>query len=186
MKRRISTVLISSGTILLMLSMLLSTVSFAATGLVSQNPAPLAVVCGDTCSPNSGGECPDKPFGYSYFLGNCKVCEFNPSQQDPCHCDPNPIPGSKCCPEDPCDDGNPCTTGDVCQPGGKTCAGTPECTGPTQCTAGGACDTASCEAGCCVYDPIPGCCTADAQCDDGNACNGSETCPAAPASLAQH
>ncbi len=70
-----------------------------------------------------------------------------------------------------CDDASICTQGDVCSDG--VCQGV-----ATPCDDGKACTVDSCSerAGGCVFDASACGCTADAQCDDGNPCNGVETC----------
>jgi cysteine-rich repeat protein len=101
---------------------------------------------------------------------------------------------------DGCDDGIACTQGDTCTGPGGQCAGTPN---DTLCNDGNPCTVDRCDAsaGCvnepvvcpddgdpCTVDecsPLTGACNrralncdchADAECDDGNACNGSELC----------
>ncbi len=73
-----------------------------------------------------------------------------------------------------CDDALICTDGDACQDG--ACAGAPlSCDDDKTCSVD-SCDEAT---GGCVHD-MSGCpCVEDAECDDGNACNGQETCATA-------
>jgi hypothetical protein len=101
---------------------------------------------------------------------------------------------------DTCEDGIMCTKGDTCAGPGGQCAGTPDdtlCNDDNPCTV----DRCDASAGCvnepvvcpddgdpCTVDecsPSTGACNrralncdcrADAECDDGNACNGSELC----------
>ncbi|HVW27339.1 MAG TPA: MYXO-CTERM sorting domain-containing protein [Polyangiaceae bacterium] len=70
-----------------------------------------------------------------------------------------------------CNDGKVCTTSDVCT--GGVCGGT-----SVVCNDGIACTVDSCSeaAGGCTYNTSACGCTTNAQCDDGNACNGVETC----------
>lgn len=74
-----------------------------------------------------------------------------------------------------CDDGNPCTA-DSCNPSSGACVNTPvststtcndgnACTGPDRCDSTGQCHGAA----------IPGCCTANAACNDQNPCT-TDTC----------
>jgi len=129
----------------------------------------------------------------------------NPCTQDSCTAagcvfDPAPRAGSAC------DDGNAMTFGDVCQAGG-VCAGTlgqcnadADCPAPADACAGRqACVAHTCVAGgsplgdetpcndgsantpydVCRAGVCRGCaCGADAQCSDGDACNGTEHCVA--------
>src|SRR5207247_10915123 len=100
-----------------------------------------------------------------------------------------------------CDEENPSTLDDVCTDG--MCAGTPIvcddgqfCDGEEACVDGTcqtvvpaptcddamACTTDSCDPaaadghGECVHEDVPGCCRSNADCDDGNLCNGIEMC----------
>src|SRR5436309_3200159 len=101
------------------------------------------------------------------------------------------------------DDGNACTAdqcdgqGACAHPAAVTCDNSQFCNGiktcnpadgpcvggtPPSCDDGIVCTTDSCEptanggAGGCVNAPIAGCCQADADCDNGNACAGPQTC----------
>ena len=97
--------------------------------------------------------------------------------------DGNPCSGAErcdsqthtCSPGTPiaCDDGNPCNGVETCDPATGSC---PAATPPT-CDDGSACTSDACvpQSGC-THTPIAGCCLADAACDDGNRCNGTETC----------
>jgi hypothetical protein len=107
------------------------------------------------------------------------------------------IPALGCSVDADCDDGNACNGTETCQ--SSTCvAGTaPVCAAPTQCMQsfcdivngctqapepnGTACDdgdpgTVSDTCGGGVCQGVVPACTTDAQCSDGNACNGVETC----------
>src|SRR5438094_6316798 len=68
-----------------------------------------------------------------------------------------------------------------CHPTDGTCVpGTqPTCDDGVVCTADSCDPTANNNTGACVNAPIQGCCTSDADCDDGDACNGVETCEVA-------
>jgi hypothetical protein len=98
---------------------------------------------------------------------------------DDCHvageCDPQTGECSDVQADDgaPCDDGQSCTTDDACQDG--ACAGT-----SVTCDDGLACSVDSCDekSGACAADMTACACITDQDCDDGNACNGTETCGA--------
>lgn len=70
-----------------------------------------------------------------------------------------------------CDDGQTCTTNDVCTDG--ACGGE-----AVVCDDGLACSKDSCdeESGACAADTSQCSCNTDADCQDGNACNGNEIC----------
>lgn len=80
-----------------------------------------------------------------------------------------------------CDDGDACTSDRCEEPG--TCVSDAVlgcCSEPATCP-GAACLSPTCEDMACGTTPIPGCCTSDVDCDDGNsctddACDGSGTC----------
>ncbi len=82
-----------------------------------------------------------------------------------------PVPGS-------CDDGNPCTD-DVCDPV-NGCTQRPSPNG-TQCETAGGCSVGTCAAGACTLGASCRC-TLDAECDDSNVCDGTETCDVAAGS----
>src|SRR5262249_12329181 len=97
-----------------------------------------------------------------------------------------------------CDDLNPCTLDDTCADG--TCVGTPKvcddgvfCNGfetcdgttgdcvngtPPTCDDGIVCTSNVCDptTDMCVNAGIPGCCSSNADCNNGNVCDGVETC----------
>ena len=80
-----------------------------------------------------------------------------------------------------CDDGQFCNGLETCNPQDGTCVhpSAPTCDDGIVCTAD-SCDlTANNNTGGCVNAPIANCCTTDADCDDGDACNGLETCDVA-------
>jgi cysteine-rich repeat protein len=115
-------------------------------------------------------------------------------------------------PEDtPCDDANACTRTDTCQSGACVGANPVVCTALDACHVAGTCAPAtglcsnparpdgttcddadtctthdSCQGGLCVGLAIPGCCTVDADCDDGIACTAdrcvarTRTCSSTP------
>ncbi len=131
MKRRISTVMMVSGTLLLLSSMVFSTVSFAAPDLVRQKPAPsqassqaLQTEC-TVCSSTSATGCDTGQAPGDTFVnrgGQCFECVQNPKPKDECHCSSHRID----CPTPPeCTDGDTryCDTGrqGVCQEGTETC-----------------------------------------------------------------
>jgi hypothetical protein len=71
----------------------------------------------------------------------------------------------------PCDDGVFCTNSDTCTAGA--------CGGPARlCSDGIACTTDGCSnaQARCTFDPAPCGCTKDADCENGNACDGISTC----------
>ena len=72
-----------------------------------------------------------------------------------------------------CSDNNPCNGTEACV-SGRCQSGT-----PLTCNDNNACTTDSCSAQAgCVFTPLASCqsCTSNTQCDNGNACDGSETC----------
>ena len=74
----------------------------------------------------------------------------------------------------PCNDGNACNGVETCDPLGGCVPGT-----PLTCVDAAVCSLDSCDpASGCVGTFISGCCVADADCNDGNTCNGAETCVA--------
>ena len=97
----------------------------------------------DTCSPSAG--CQHAP------IASCSACTANAQ----------------------CDDGNACNGAETCQAGVCRAGTTPNCDDRDACTI----DTCTAQAGC-THTAIVGCrvCTATGQCDDGNPCNGTETC----------
>src|SRR5438128_11275431 len=80
-----------------------------------------------------------------------------------------------------CDNSQFCNGIKTCNPADGTCVdGTPPtCDDGIVCTADSCDATANNNTGACLNAPIAGCCTSDADCDDGNACNGAETCEVA-------
>jgi hypothetical protein len=79
----------------------------------------------------------------------------------------------------PCEDGDVCTEQDVCVAG--VCQGAPrECSDDLECSVD-SCDPIS---GGCVYDMTQCPCVSDGDCDDGNACNGLESCTTASSTCA--
>ena len=139
------------------------------TGVCSAPPAPDGAPCSD------GNGC---TLSDACSAGSCKggapvVCS-PPSQ---CHLAGTCAPATGKCTNPlanngkPCDDGNVCTDNDVC--GAGTCSGAPH-----PCNDGIACTKDSCDPGLggCTSDASTCACTVDADCDDGNACNGAETC----------
>jgi len=103
------------------------------------------------------------------------------------------VPHEGCMPPPPCRDDTECDDGDACN-GVETCDVSTGCRAgtPLECEDDGvACTAESCRDGACVSTPmdglcdpglscIPGdgcrACVRDEDCDDGNACNGAETC----------
>jgi hypothetical protein len=79
------------------------------------------------------------------------------------------------CAQVTCNDGNACDGQETCTAGVCHAGVAPNCDDGNACTTD-ACNPASG----CVHTAIPGCtaCATDAQCDDGDVCNGRETCVA--------
>src|SRR5207249_4202923 len=77
-----------------------------------------------------------------------------------------------------CDDGLFCNGLETCNPQDGTCVlgSAPTCDDGMVCTADSCDPAANNNAGGCVNAPIAGCCTTDADCDDGDVCTGTETC----------
>jgi len=75
-----------------------------------------------------------------------------------------------------CDNGNVCDGIETCNPATGDCvSGDPvDCDDHVVCTA----DTCDPQRGC-QHEPIARCCSADTDCDDGDVCNGAETCDTA-------
>ncbi len=155
-----------------------------------------AVACTvDTCDLAAGGTCVHTPDDASCDDGN-------PCTTDACDattgCTHTAIAGCAACATDSdCDDGVACTV-DTCDVATGTCANTPSdmaCDDGDACNGIETCDAvAGCQAGTAVScddgisctndacDPATGACSHladDTQCDDGNPCNGTETCDAA-------
>ncbi len=105
--------------------------------------------------------------------GEAKTC----AAADDCHvdgeCDPKTGECSDVQAEDGavCDDGQACTTADTCSAG--ACAGE-----AVVCDDGLACSVDACDeaSGACAADMAKCSCVTDADCSDGNACNGQEVC----------
>src|SRR5436309_973133 len=77
-----------------------------------------------------------------------------------------------------CDDGQFCNGPETCDPRAGPCVpgSAPTCDDGMVCTADSCDPAANNNAGGCVNAPIAGCCTTDADCDDGDVCTGTETC----------
>src|SRR5262245_40281392 len=148
---------------------------------------------GDGCSPSCTTEPPN--CGGTSSFGRARAVALSAGAQSAVvFCDCGSAAG------DGCDDGIACTQGDTCAGPGGQCAGTPN---DTLCNDGNPCTVDRCDASAgCVNEPVvcpddadpctvdecspsTGACTrralncdcrADAECDDGNACNGSELC----------
>jgi hypothetical protein len=100
----------------------------------------------------SEGECDD-----------LNVCTADTCDVDAHRCVFTPIAGT-------CDDGSVCTQNDACSEG--SCTGTAiDCTSPSVCLVAAGCDPV---AGC-RFDRVAGCCEANTECNDGNACT-EESC----------
>jgi hypothetical protein len=136
---------------------------------------------------NEGGSCTDGNVCNGTDTCRSGVCESGGTL----NCDDtNPCTTDGCNPQSGCTHGlitgcQACTTSGICSDG-NPCNGTETCVGglcrtgtALSCGDGKACTTDSCntQTGC-VNAPIVGCqsCTTNAGCDDGNACNGVETC----------
>jgi len=70
-----------------------------------------------------------------------------------------------------CSDGNACTVDDACQAGACVAGLARDCDDRLPCTADSCVATRGC-----VHTALAGCCDANADCDDGDACTGNETC----------
>jgi hypothetical protein len=66
-----------------------------------------------------------------------------------------------------CDDDNPCTVGESCDTSSFSCQAGTNAPNGTSCGTDMACSNGTC---------VPSDCSSDVDCDDGNACNGVETC----------
>jgi hypothetical protein len=156
-----------SGTILLLLSMIFSTVSFAAPNL----RVPAAPAQADqTCSEASPPECAGHEVGYQFYNagGQCKMCDADSGAGGPTvHCHIAACEGPECTVDGDCDDGNACNGDETCS-GGSCQAGT-----PLDCNDGDVCTDDSC-------DPASGCVYTDNTnpCDDGDICTESDQCSA--------
>jgi len=111
-------------------------------------------------------------------ISGCQVCGANSDcdDGDPCTmdtCDPGTGCQSMAAPDaTPCSDGVFCNGLETCR--GSVCAagGPPECDDANVCTMD-ACDEAASR---CMHESITGCCTADADCADSDACTVNEHC----------
>lgn len=102
------------------------------------------------------------------------------------------IDGQRCANEASCDDGVFCNGAEtcvdgICMEGTSPCGEPPLCCNESadrcdNCCANGDCDDAdpctvdSCNDGACVNADIANCCAADAECGNGDACDGAATC----------
>ncbi|NIN69009.1 MAG: hypothetical protein GTO63_30850 [Anaerolineae bacterium] len=167
MKRRISAAMMVSGTILLLLSMIFSTVSFAAPDL-GREESPRGVPLGQdqVCSDSSPPACRGQPVGTQIDDQPCKICAADPGGGGPVvHCHIAPCEEPECTSDADCDDGDACTGDETCVDG--TCqAGT-----PPDCNDDNACTDDSC-------DPASGCVNTPNTnpCDDGDACTENDVC----------
>jgi hypothetical protein len=194
MKRRISTAMMVSGTLLLLLSMIFSTVSFAAPSLGAP-AAPLKVV--QTCSDASPPQCQGQEVGYEFEQGGqCKMCAGDPGEGGPIvHCHIAACEEPECTSDADCDDGNVCTD-DTCA-ADQTCSysnNTASCDDGDPCTIGDTCSGGSCASGsakdCSALDdqcvegvcnPSSGNCEASnlpagTSCSDGDPCTDPDQC----------
>ncbi len=152
----------------------------ARTGAAQGTCAPISA--GTTCAA-SAGTC--DPVHLCDGTSNACPTAHSPAGT-PCRagngvCDPEErCDGSADCPADVrLPDGDSCADGDACN-GAETCSGGSCASGaPPDCDDGLVCTADACDAitGC-AHTPIASCCDVDAECDDGNACNGRETCAA--------
>lgn len=163
MKRRISAAMMVSGTILLLISVLFSTVSFAAPDLGRQSGAGSSRILADEppagddatiaakeCPPEScddGNACTvDDQREGEWHAGDCEYGECIGTARD-------------------CDDADPCTI-DGCDPA-SGCTHEPdpgcstvECTTDDECDDGDACTDDTCVDNVCQHDPVPPVCNA--------------------------
>ena len=179
MKKRSSVTMIVLGTMLILVSMLFSTVSFAARGQAPQNLLPETSCEDRPCDDGNACTYDDKREGTwvpGYCIDprcetkyDCNVycesewirgyCEYGECAGTPLTCDDGNIctddscdPTSGCVFTNntaPCDDGDACTTGDTCS--GGTCVGG----APLTCDDGDICTDDSCDpASGCVFTPV--------------------------------
>ncbi len=163
MKRRISAAMMVSGTMLLLISVLFSTVSFAAPDLGRQTGSTTAAVLADEPPPGedvtvAAEKCPpencddgnactvDDQSEGEWHAGECQYGECIGTARD-------------------CDDADPCTI-DGCDPA-SGCTHEPdpgcstvECTTHDDCDDGDSCTDDSCVDGVCQHDPVPPVCNA--------------------------
>ncbi|RYZ10213.1 MAG: hypothetical protein EOO73_01155 [Myxococcales bacterium] len=138
----------------------------------------------DSCSPQpveDGAPCDDDNActqSDSCNGGECtgaepKTCEAADDCHDAGECDPATGECSSAAKQDgePCDDSQACTTNDVCTEG--ACGGEAVVCDDGLACSGDRCDEAS---GACAADTSNCSCEKDADCQDGNACNGLEIC----------
>jgi hypothetical protein len=110
--------------------------------------------------------------------GSLNCNDNNPCTTDACNiqtgCTHTLVSGCQSCTSNgTCSDGNACNGTETCQ-GGLCRTGTPlSCSDGNVCTS----DACSVQTGC-VNTPLPSCqsCGTSAECDDGDPCNGPETC----------
>ncbi len=180
MKRRISAAMMVSGTILLLISVVFSTVSFAAPGasVLSDEPPQgtpdegqqMEVLQAATCTRDKDCNDGDKCTTDHCIDGVCSNPPVVCDDGDPCtddSCNPN---NGKCVTSNntaPCNDGDDCTEGDTCadgecQPGEWICAA--ECEDDSDCDDTDSCTEDSCVSGkckyvnyCCQTSNTPGC-----------------------------
>src|SRR5438094_868931 len=131
------------------------------------------VVCtADSCDPtanNNTGACVNAP------IAGCCTTDADCDDHDVCTgtetCE---VATGMCHPGTAmvCDDGNPCNGVETCDPAAGCQNGTQlDCNDNLVCT-NDLCDPAIG----CVNAPIPNCCVSNGDCDDGDICNGLETC----------
>src|SRR5947207_331485 len=132
-----------------------------------------SVVCtADSCDPtanNNTGGCVNAP------IAGCCTTDADCDDNDVCTgtetCD---VATAMCHPGTAmvCDDGDPCNGVETCDPAAGCQNGTRlDCNDNLVCT-NDLCDPAIG----CVNAPIPNCCVSNGDCDDGDICNGLETC----------
>jgi|GEM_PF-1653199 len=135
----------------------------------------------DLCGP--GNQCINLPQPNCCTI-NADCDDGNPCTANACvggTCESTPLPD--CCQQDSdCDDGNSCSLDScVVSSGGSQCVYTASntdgcCNAPSDCSVG-ACQIATCEAFTCGSLPLPGCCTSDIDCDDGQPCTADSCLP---------
>ena len=164
-----------SGTLLLVLSMVFSTVSFAAPNLGAP-AAPRQVA--QTCSAASPAGCKGEAVDHQFINpgGQCKVCKADEGTGGPTvHCHVASCEEPECTTPGDCPSGNACQTrtcvSNVC--GLEDIAGC--CLDATGCPSGTVCQNPTCVGGVCGLENIAGCCLTDGDCDDTDACT-QDTC----------
>ena len=126
-----------------------------------------ALCTADTCTPSGGCQ--------HTFIPGCCTSNADCRDTDVCNGLERCVSGN-CIAGTPltCDDGNACNGSETCDPTTGCVPGT-----PPSCADGARCTLDSCNpapGGGCTHTPIANCCLIDADCRDINICNGDEHC----------